>query len=111
MATRAVQLTPLIVKFVAATRAPAPVFTLDLTRIGASIPHGIRQRARILVRVGSHCKLIGQLTPKNKECDPLLGRSKPQHFVSLPSFGGSSDARSVIIVGPIHGSSVNPAYQ
>ncbi len=45
----------------AAARAPAPVFALDLTRGGALNRCGIRWRARILVRVGSHPKRFGYL--------------------------------------------------
>ena len=80
MAARAAQLTPLILKFVAAARAPAPVFALDLRRIGASILRGFRQRASILVPIGSHSKLVGQATRKIKACGPLSGQLKPQDF-------------------------------
>jgi hypothetical protein len=66
MTARAAQLTPLIVKFVAAAWAPAPVFALDLTRIGASILRGIRLRARIWVLVDGHSKLVGQTMRKIK---------------------------------------------
>ena len=61
MAARAVQLALFIVEFVAAARTPAPVFALDLTRGGALNRCGIRWRARILVRVGSHPKRFGYL--------------------------------------------------
>ena len=59
MAARAAQLALFIVQFVTAPRAPAPVFALGLTRIGALNRRGIRQRERNLVRVGGYSKLIG----------------------------------------------------
>ena len=59
MAAWAAQLALFIVEFVAAARAPAPVFTLDFTRSGVFNRRGIRQRARILVLVGGHSKLFG----------------------------------------------------
>jgi len=58
MAARAAQLTFLIVKFVAAARAPAPMFTFDLTRGGVLNRRGIRQRVRMFVLVGGHSKLF-----------------------------------------------------
>jgi hypothetical protein len=61
MATRAAQLTFLIVKFVATAGAPAPMFALDLTRRVVLNQRGIRQRARFLLRVGSHSKLFGYI--------------------------------------------------
>ena len=59
MAARAAQLALFIVEFVAATRAPAPVFPFDLVQSGVLNRRGIRQRARFLVRVGGHSKLFG----------------------------------------------------
>jgi hypothetical protein len=57
MAVRAAQLALFIVKLMAAARAPAPVFTPDLTRSGTLNRRG--RRARILVIVGGHSKLFG----------------------------------------------------
>jgi hypothetical protein len=54
MAAWAAQLTFLVVKFVAAARAPAPRFALDLTRIGALNRCGIRHRETLLIQVGCH---------------------------------------------------------
>ena len=56
MAARAAQLALFIVKLVAAARAPAPVFTVDLTRTGTLNRRG--RRSRILVLVGGHSKLF-----------------------------------------------------
>jgi hypothetical protein len=57
MAAWAAQLALFIVEFVAAARAPAPVFTLDPTRSG--VFNRRWRRARILVLVGGHSKLFG----------------------------------------------------
>jgi hypothetical protein len=58
MAARAAQLALLILEFVAAARAPAPVFTLDLKRSGYLNRSGVWQRARMFVLVGGHSKLF-----------------------------------------------------
>jgi hypothetical protein len=59
MAARTAQLAFLIMKFMAAARAPAPVFALDFTPGGVLNRRGVRQRARILVRICGHSKLLG----------------------------------------------------
>ena len=66
MAAWAAQLTFLIVKFVAAAGVPAPIFAIDLTRIGALNRRGIRQRVRLLVQVTGHSKLFAQAAAKLK---------------------------------------------
>jgi hypothetical protein len=66
MAAWAAQLTFLIVKFVAATGAPAPMFALDLTRIGVLNRRVIRQRERLLVWVSRHSKHFVQAAAKLK---------------------------------------------
>ena len=58
MTARAAQLAFLVVKFVAAARAPAPVFALDLKRSRALNRRGVWQRARMFVLVGGHSKLF-----------------------------------------------------
>jgi hypothetical protein len=69
MAAWTAQLTFLIVKFVAAAGTPAPVFALNLTRIGALNRRVIRQRERLSIQVGGHSTLFVWAAAKFKQGD------------------------------------------
>ena len=58
VAARTTQLAIIVVEFVAAARAPAPVFALGLSLSGVFNRFRIWQQAMILVRVGGHSKLF-----------------------------------------------------